>query len=278
MILMPNEAMLTPLLKWPGGKRWFRDVFFGVVPVEFNRYIEPFAGSASIFFALQPEDAILSDMNAELINMYNAIKSDWKKVRDILVKHQRNHSETYYYKVRDSVPRSEHGSAARMLYLNRTCFNGIYRVNLKGVFNVPVGTKSNVLLDTDDFEGVSNALQNADLRVEDFEVVINEAHSGDLIFADPPYTVRHNFNGFVKYNETLFAWEDQERLAAALRRAVARGAYVISTNAYHRSVIELYRGNGFRTRNLHRYSSISSTNNSRMSYDELLILSNNIPQ
>jgi DNA adenine methylase len=277
MILMPTEAMLTPVLKWPGGKRWFRETFFSLAPVDFNRYIEPFFGSGSIFFALQPDQSMLGDLNQELITMYGAIRDDWRGVRRLLVAHQRNHSTEYYYQVRNAKPRSVNAAAARTLYLNRTCFNGIYRVNLDGIFNVPIGTKSSVLLDTDDFEGIAAALRNTLLLCADFETLIDRAETGDLIFADPPYTVRHNFNGFVKYNENLFAWDDQKRLAQALIRAVNRGAYVISTNAYHRSVMELYRGQGFRTRNLSRYSSISASNVSRMSYDELLILSYNIP-
>lgn len=275
---MPADSkyILTPILKWPGGKRWFREKFSAIAPANYKNYIEPFLGSGSIFFALQPEKAILSDVNGELIATYRAIRDDWRAVRKKLVEHQRNHDSDYYYAVRDSKPRSAHGWAARMLYLNRTCFNGIYRVNLNGEFNVPVGTKTNVLLETDDFEGIASSLKCAKLLNKDFEKVIDMADKGDLIFADPPYTVRHNFNGFVKYNENLFAWEDQKRLARALKRAVDRGAFVISTNAYHRSVKELYWGQGFRMRNLSRYSSISSSNESRLSYDELLIVSNNI--
>lgn len=277
MIFMPSEAMLTPPLKWPGGKRWLRNIFCEIAPQHFNNYIEPFAGGASIFFAIQPERAVLNDINRELISTYQALRDDWRSVYNLLLSHQKNHSSAYYYEMRNYRPRTLPATAARMLYLNRTCFNGIYRVNLEGNFNVPIGTKTNVLLESDDFESVASVLQSATLLVRDFETVIDAANEGDLIFADPPYTVRHNFNGFVKYNETLFAWEDQVRLSQALIRAVQRDVYVISTNAYHRSVMELYRRNNFTLRNLSRYSSISAGGQSRMNYEELLICSVNIP-
>jgi DNA adenine methylase len=120
--------------------------------------------------------------------------------------------------------------------LNRTCFNGIYRVNLRGAFNVPKGTKSAVVLPTDDFSEAQRLLRRAKLLDGDFEEVIDQAQSGDLVFADPPYTVRHNNNGFIKYNEKLFSWDDQERLARVLTRAAKRGVKVVATNADHREI------------------------------------------
>lgn len=159
-----------------------------------------------------------------------------------------------------------------MIYLNRTCFNGIYRVNLQGEFNVPRGSKNNVLLDEDDFEATARLLGRAQIRLADFESLIDEAGDGDLIFADPPYTVRHNFNGFVKYNEKLFSWSDQERLACALLRANVRGAKVVCTNADHASIRQLYKDSGFNLVEVCRFSSVSASAGSRRQFEELVIV------
>lgn len=262
---------MTPFLKWPGGKRWFVANQVHVLPTAFNRYIEPFLGGGSVFFYLKPTQSILSDLNSELIATYKAIRDDWAGLREKLLSHHFNHSSGYYYAVRDSKPRLLAAKAARMIYLNRTCFNGIYRVNLNGKFNVPKGTKDAVVLETDDFEGAAALLANAELRTSDFEPIIDQAEENDLIFADPPYTVRHNVNGFLKYNEQLFSWDDQVRLADALARARTRGAKIVSTNANHDSVRCLYRERGFRLKAVSRYSSISADPKSRKQFEELVI-------
>jgi DNA adenine methylase len=168
------------------------------------------------------------------------------------------------------VPEGFAQKAARFIYLNRTCWNGLYRVNLNGEFNVPIGTKTSVLLGSDDFPSTSQTLQSATLIAGDFEVAIDQAQAGDVVFCDPPYTVRHNNNGFVKYNEQLFVWQDQVRLKDSLERAQARGARVFVTNADHESVRELYSGN-FKTTALKRFSPIGGTNAVRGKYSELLI-------
>lgn len=265
--------MMTPFLKWPGGKRWFVQRFPHLLPTAFNQYIEPFLGGGSVFFHLQPTKALLGDANPELVAAYKGIKSAWRKIEALLEEHQRRHSNEYYYFVRDNIPGDWIERAARVIYLNRTCFNGIYRVNLKGVFNVPCGSKTDVLMNGDDFSASSRLLRNADIRLADFEELINQAKKNDLIFADPPYTVRHNLNGFVKYNEKLFSWDDQKRLANSLKRAKKRGAIVVSTNANHDSVRQLYQDSDFHLMSVSRYSSISAQSESRRNFDELIILS-----
>lgn len=269
--LSTRTSELTPFLKWPGGKRWLTQAHSHLLAVPYRRYIEPFLGSGSVFFALAPADAILSDANAELIDTYRAIRSRPHVLRQCLEAHATAHSDEYYYKVRASQPSGLVERAARMIYLNRTCFNGIYRVNLSGMFNVPRGTKDSVILETDDFPQLSKALKGAELRCGDFEAVIDEARRGDLVFADPPYTVRHNTNGFVKYNEKLFSWDDQERLAATLARAFKRGATIVATNANHASVRDLYTKHGFQHFPVSRFSSMSSKGSTRGQYEELVI-------
>ncbi|MCL1825895.1 MAG: Dam family site-specific DNA-(adenine-N6)-methyltransferase [Betaproteobacteria bacterium] len=268
---MKEDTIFVPFLKWAGGKRWFVQRHLDLLPKTFNRHIEPFLGAGSVFFCLQPTNALLGDTNPDLIAAYLGIKENWQSVVRSLKYHSRKHSDEHYYYARSMRPRNLVQRASRMIYLNRTCFNGIYRVNLQGEFNVPRGSKDAVLLDTDCFEDIAKLLHGADIRVADFEVLINEAQAGDFIFADPPYTVRHNLNGFIKYNEKLFSWSDQERLAKALYRAKCRGASILSTNANHPSVCELYQDCGFRLTTASRFSSISASSAHRKQFDELLI-------
>lgn len=269
--LKENEPPLIPFLKWAGGKRWFVQKYSDLLPSEFNRYIEPFLGGGSVFFHLKPKHAILGDLNKDLVAAYTAIKEDPDSLTKALKKHKNLHSDEYYYQVRARNPTSDIGRAARFIYLNRTCFNGIYRVNLKGKFNVPRGSKNTVILDSDDFLALSDQLKSAQIVNSDFEVLIETAKSGDLVFADPPYTVRHNLNGFVQYNEKLFSWDDQIRLADALYRAKERGVKIVSTNANHESIRDLYLERDFCFQTMSRYSSISANKNSRNQFEELLV-------
>jgi DNA adenine methylase len=263
---------MTPFLKWPGGKRWFIANHDKLLPKKFNRYIEPFLGSGSVFFYLKPRRAVLGDVSPDLVAAYQGIKDYWVEVEHLLEKHEEWHGEAYYYMVRDTEPRKHTNRAARLIYLNRTCFNGIHRVNRDGKFNVPKGTKDAVLYDTDDFEKVSQLLANAEIRVSDFEALIDEAKRDDLVFADPPYTVRHNNNGFIKYNEKLFSWRDQVRLADVLARARDRGAKIVSTNANNPSIRKLYDDLGFAMKIVSRFSSVSADPKSRKQFEELVIL------
>jgi DNA adenine methylase len=197
------ETVLVPFLKWPGGKRWFVQSHSDLLPTTYRTYIEPFLGAGSVFFYLRPEVALLGDVNPDLVNAYQVIKDNWLAVENSLKYRQRRHrqdADGYYYWLRAREPKDALQRATRLIYLNRTCFNGIYRVNRNGQFNVPRGTKDRVVIDTDDFGGMSELLRNAELQVGDFEVLVNRAEREDFVFCDPPYTVRHNYNGFRKYN------------------------------------------------------------------------------
>jgi DNA adenine methylase len=261
---------LVPFLKWPGGKRWFVGLHASVLPTHFDRYFEPFLGSGSVYFHLQPTRAILGDANPDVIDTYRGVQRDWTKLEKALARHQKKHSDRYYYEIRGARPRSLVNRAARIIYLNRTCFNGIYRLNRQGHFNVPRGDRHHVVKATDNFRAVSALLQGAELCHSDFERVVDRAQAKDLVFADPPYTVRHNNNGFLRYNESLFSWSDQQRLASALARAADRGALVVCTNANHRSIRDMYRDLGFSLNAVSRFSAISATANSRRQFSELL--------
>lgn len=267
----PLATSVLPFLKWAGGKRWLMPLALELQGLCTGTYIEPFLGSGAMFFGLRPARALLSDRNKELVDTYRAVATDWKKVRQRLADHDKSHSAEYYYKIRSSKPTSPVGKAARFIYLNRTCWNGLYRVNRQGVFNTPIGTKPRAVLDSDDFEAVAGLLATAILRDGDFQDQIDEAGPGDFVFADPPYTVRHQYNGFIKYNEQLFSWADQERLRRALYRARERGAVVVCTNADHASVRELYQDD-FRIFPLTRYSAIAGTGGARGKYAEIVAI------
>lgn len=261
---------MIPFVKWAGGKRWlFGKDFIDTLP-KFKRYIEPFLGGGAGFFTLEPASAILSDLNPELILMYRVVRDAPRDLEQRLRIHQEMHSKSHYYEVRSRRPSSDLEAAARFLYLNRSCWNGLYRLNLRGDFNVPIGTKSQIILPTDDFAYASELLKRADLRTSDFECVIDEAKSGDLVFVDPPYTVAHNNNGFVKYNEKIFSWDDQVRLRDAVKRACARGASVVLTNADHNSVHSLYSEIGT-VCSVTRSSVISGNPKGRNSVTEVLV-------
>lgn len=239
-------------------------------PTSFDTYFEPFLGSGASYFHLRPSRAVLSDANADLINAYQVLKSHWKQVADKLNIHHQKHCKEHYYDIRSQAFEDPVDKAAQFIYLNRTCWNGLYRVNLKGKFNVPIGTKTNVVLDTDDFEKISRLLQTATVKNEDFQNVVGLAGKDDFVFVDPPYTVKHNLNGFVKYNENLFSWDDQVRLRDCVRGAIKRGAKVLLTNADHEDVRGLYSGMGTMM-SLNRLSVISGTNSARGKYSELVV-------
>lgn len=265
-----------PFLRWPGGKRWLCFQYSHLLPPNFNKYAEPFLGSGAVYFHIKPRKAILSDINVHLIETYCSIRDYPKKVYDRLTFHQSKHSDKYYYHLRDSVPNNAVERAARFIYLNRSCWNGLYRENKLGHFNVPKGTKTNILLPTDDFMKVSDALKYTQLRVADFARTIGSCREGDFLFVDPPYTVKHNNNGFVKYNQSIFSWDDQIRLREAVARAAGRGVQILVTNANHSSIHALYEDMGLKFE-LARTSVLAANSQHRNNTNELAICINYAP-
>ena len=236
-----SYTRIEPIIKWPGGKRWLVKRFPGLFHIETeSRYFEPFLGGAAAFVFYRPKNAHLSDINDELIRVYLAIKDDPDQVASMLFAHQKKHCKEYYYFIRNQNPSDMFETAARFMYLNRTCFNGIYRVNRHGQFNVPMGSRTELGITTDDIQEWSHLFQTATISSCDFEEAIRKTVCGDFIFADPPYVINHNANGFLKYNEALFSWADQKRLASVLCDAAERGVRIVVTNANHQSVSELY--------------------------------------
>lgn len=268
-----KDKKLSPFLKWPGGKRWFANHYLEIIPAEYNNYYEPFLGGGSVFFALRPQKAVISDINSELINLYIVMRDKPHELKKLMNQHQCAHCQTYYYQVRESSYNTELEKAARFLYLNRTCFNGMYRVNKQGKFNVPIGTKNNCIYDIDLFDEYAQILKEANIFTDDFEKTIAKAQKGDLIFADPPYAVQKNQDGFIKYNDQLFTWNDQERLFICLNEAKKRGAIIILTNVNCKEVREMYISGGFFIKDIKRVSTIAGNATKRGVITELLITS-----
>jgi len=263
----PPDVKSAPLLKWPGGKRNLLHLILPLVPSRFNRYFEPFFGGGALFFALQPRTAFISDKNAELIHAYSQVRDR----PDAVIRELRKlrNSEVDYYRVRSSAPRNAAARAARMIYLITLAFNGIYRVNLRGEFNVPYGYKTHLdVCDGDRIRQASELLRGAVIRDLDFEEALRPAAGGDLVYLDPPYTVAHGANGFVKYNAKIFSWQDQIRLARTAEKLANKGCTVIVSNADHISIRRLYRG--FQIAVLERNSIIAASSDFRSRITECI--------
>ena len=261
---------MEPFLKWAGGKRWLAPRLSELAPTHFRRYFEPFLGGGAVALELLPTSAFLSDRSADLIQTYQVIQRAPRQLQALLLHHHSKHTASYYYEIRAAIPQCPIEAAGRFIYLNRTCWNGLYRVNRRGEFNVPRGTKTRVLYADEDFDALSRMIRNYEFRCSDFESAVDLAEEGDLLYADPPYTVAHNYNGFLKYNSKIFSWADQVRLEGSLRRAVRRGAVVYVSNADHPSIVDLYR-NWPRSERLERHSVIAGAAKARKATTELLM-------
>tara|TARA_R110002073_G_scaffold72537_1_gene177287 strand:- start:279113 stop:279958 length:846 start_codon:yes stop_codon:yes gene_type:complete len=268
-IITENKIKCKPFLRWAGGKRWLVKHVDQFLPKEgFNNYHEPFLGGASIFFHLQPNKAYLSDLNKELIDTYIQVRDDVEGVIKELKKFQ-NNKETYY-EVRASNYRSESKKAARFIYLNQTSFNGIYRVNLKGKYNVPYGHRTKDFIEPDNLKLVSKSLINAEINSCSFIDTINNVKKNDLVFLDPPYTVTHNNNGFIKYNAKLFDLKKQFELSEYIDEIKKKGAYYILTNAAHEVIESIFEREDDLMHGITRASLIGGINAKRGQYKEYI--------
>jgi DNA adenine methylase len=262
-----------PLVKWAGGKRL---LLKHILPLttDFGAYFEPFLGGGALFFALSPRTSVLADNNRELVNAYVQVRDHCEEVIAALRKLQ--NTEGDYYENRRRTPQSKIARAARFIYLTRLSFNGIYRVNLKGDFNVPYGYKTHLsTCDPDQLRQCSLALANADIRCGDFECTAAATRRGDLVYLDPPYTVAHGNNGFLKYNARIFSWADQVRLARVASELMEKGCRVIVSNAHHESILGLYRG--FSVRIVERQSVMAASPHARRPIKECVFFSEGRP-
>jgi DNA adenine methylase len=236
-----DSGSQRPLLRWAGGKRWLLPTVSALIgSTEIHNYHEPFVGGAAVFFGLNlGSKAYLSDLNVRLIDTYKQVRDDPEGVWRYLRRYR--NTEDCYYSARAANPTSPLSRAARFIFLNHASFNGIYRVNLAGKYNVPYGYRKFYNPPRlDDLRRASANLRSAILSSGDFSIALESAGPGDLVFLDPPYTVAHNNNGFVKYNDKLFLFADQLRLSKMIDEIRIRGAYYILTNAAHQSIAELF--------------------------------------
>ena len=268
-----------PFVKWAGGKRQILDKLIKYVPEDFNTYYEPFVGGGALFFELSPKNAVINDSNEELINVFRCIKDEEKltKMCNELNHHEANHSEEYYYKIRN-IDRdknkfnrlSDYKRAARTIYLNKACFNGLYRVNSKGEFNVPFGKK----LKVNTYEGQNIGIIHAYLNFNnikilsiDFEEAVKEATEGDFIYFDPPYD--SDTSTFNSYTEDGFSKDEQIRLSNVFKNLSDRGCYVMLSN--HNTVLinELYKD--FYIHKITAKRNINSNGKKRGKVEEVII-------
>lgn len=238
-------AQMTTFIRWAGGKNWLVPYVQELIKdLEYNNYHEPFMGGASVFFSIEPpQRSFLSDVNNELVEAFCAVRDNPQRVIGYL-KEYKVDSESYYA-IRESSPRGKYQRAARFLYLNTYSFNGIYRVNQQGKYNVPYGHRENVSINYDRLLEASERLKNVEVKCQDFEASKTLIQQGDLVFLDPPYTVSKEANSmFIKYNSKLFSLDDQYRLARLVDYIIDQGAYFILTNAAHEKIMEIFQGKG----------------------------------
>jgi DNA adenine methylase len=206
------EKQAKPFLRWAGGKKWLLKQLESIIEInKYNTYHESFVGGGSVFFKFSPKSSFISDSNEWLIETYNLIKENPYKIIEHLEKFSKEKED--YYKIRSENYTNKFKRSAQFIYLNQMSFNGIFRVNLSGKYNVPYGNRREYNFDCENIISVSSALKNTHITHSDFSNTIDNVEEGDLVFLDPPYTITHNLNGFVQYNQKIFSLEDQYKLA-----------------------------------------------------------------
>ncbi|MBI4498987.1 MAG: DNA adenine methylase [Chloroflexi bacterium] len=249
---VPAPVTATPFLKWAGGKAQVLPQLAPLFPARFERYHEPFVGGGAVFFALASQRrglaATLIDANPDLMNCYRVVRDRLADLMPLLREHQANHAKDYYYALRAQHDLPPVEAAARFIYLNKTCYNGLYRVNSKGQFNVPMGNYVHPrILDEEVLRAASDALQGVDLVTGDFSQVLEEAQEGDFIYFDPPFvpvSPTANFTGYwvSRAGKAGFGEEEQARLAQVYRELDRRGCKLVLSNSDCDLIHDLYAG------------------------------------
>ncbi|MHC5934743.1 DNA adenine methylase [Nostoc sp.] len=273
VIQIPKETSPRPFLKWAGGKSRLIQQYIPYFPKSYKNYYEPFLGGGAVFFYLQPSAAILTDINAELINTYCCVRDHVEELISLLKEHKIRHDKDYYYSVRNNSGGTDLEKAARLIYLNKTCFNGLYRVNSQGKFNVPLGRYENpnicseVLL-----KATSEALSTSKIKQTDFVDVLNYATSShDFIYFDPPYYPVSETSYFTAYSSYRFAEVQQVQLKDVFEKLAGRGVKVMLSNSDCEFIRNLY--SSFNIHTISASRAINSNAKKRGKITELLVTS-----
>lgn len=269
-----------PFVKWAGGKQQLLAQYEAFFPYRSERYFEPFVGGGAVFFHFWntrrlPEQRYLIDNNHELVNAYQVVRDDLEALLDLLAVHTERHSKEYYYQIRKldrrNVELSDVERAARTIYLNKTCYNGLYRVNRKGQFNVPIGSyKDPKIRDEGTLRAAGAALQGAHIEVRDFRAVVDLARAGDFFYFDPPYDPLSKTASFTSYTAGNFDDDDQCDLRDVFAELTDKGCRCMLSNSYTPFVLDLYQA--FRIETVRANRAISSDPNGRGGIPEVVVL------
>lgn len=271
---------IGPFLRWAGGKRQLRKILLSFLPGDIGQrtYREPFLGGGSLFFALRPKEAILSDANEHLIRCYRFVRDEPSLVARYLHSHAAKDGEAYYYRVREEYNSSEFSAAqaARFIYLNKACFNGIFRVNAKGEFNVPYGRKESPAIPSEnDLIATAGILKDTSLKASSYEKALKDASKGDFIYLDPPYPPLNGTAYFTHYTSDRFSEEDQENLAKRVHELDRCGCLLMISNADTSLIRCLYKKYELVSLPVIRYLTCKSV---RHKVKELLITNYELPR
>ena len=270
-----------PFVKWAGGKRQLIPILNENLPKTFGTYFEPFLGGGALLFHMLIErngqKCSISDLNSDLVLSYTTIRDRVESLINSLKNHEKNYrqdSKAYYYSIRESNPRSQIEKTSRLIFLNRTCFNGLYRVNSKGKFNVPLGKYTNPnIVNEDNLRSVSHILQSSrtDIRCRDFEAVLGDAKKGDLVYFDPPYQPVSDTANFTSYTNKDFTYDDLGRLAELCMELDSKGCSVLLSNSNSKEVIDMFSTKPWKVNKIKANRSINSNSKKRTGHFELLI-------
>ena len=275
--------MARPFVKWAGGKTQLLAELLQAAPAQIETYYEPFVGGGALFFALQARGrfkrAVLSDSNEELINAYIHVRDHVEELIHALRVHEGKYRSRegearaeYYYAIRGKRLTCDLGGATNLIFLNKTCFNGLYRVNSSGGFNVPHGRYANPMIcDEPNLRAAAEALSRVELRVGDFTQAAAEAGTGDFVYFDPPYVPLSATANFTSYTSAAFRLADQQRLATTAESLARQGAAVALSNSGHPDVAALYRSEAFVLAEVAARRAINSNRNGRQPVPEYLI-------
>jgi DNA adenine methylase len=276
----PRSRYPQPFVKWAGGKSQLLPQISAILPRRFGMYFEPFVGGGAVYFHLRPKTAVISDANFELINAYRVIKNDLEAlIHQLEILQQKPISPGLYDRYRRMNPEKLPSvkRAVRFIFLNKTCYNGLYRVNRKGKFNVPFGKYPRMpkLAEEANLTEVRKILRSAEIMCASYQIGLDRASEGDVVYLDPPYSPDLKSPSFTSYTKESFSFVDQRRLAARFKELDRRGCLLVLSNSDTRLVRDLY--SGYTRIRLKSGRMINCVGNERMGYRELLILNYKIP-